>query len=121
RSTRPRISRGRRPGCASPLRTAHRSPPSRGAARVRGAMAEGAGPTRLAIAWELHQVEHLAPWCELLRMPLLVTDNGPLDAVARAYPGLAVEKATGIAMPEDPPALGPLIAERSPRAIFYSD
>ena len=84
-------------------------------------MADGAGPARLAIAWELHQVEHLAPWCELLRMPLLVTDNGRLDAVAQAYPGLVVEKALGIAMPDGLPALGRLIAERSPRAIFYSD
>ena len=84
-------------------------------------MAERTPGGRLAIAWELHQVEHLAPWCELLRIPLLVADNGPLHAVAHAYPGLAVERAHGIVLPDAMSAFAGAIMERAPRAVFYSD
>ena len=84
-------------------------------------MADRAAETRLAIAWEAHHVEHLAPWCELLRMPMLVAGDAQLAAVAQTYPGVAVLLARGIAMPDDLALLARAIRERAPRAIFYSD
>jgi hypothetical protein len=84
-------------------------------------MADGARTDRVAVAWELHHVEHLAPWCAMLRMPLLVADHGALPAVAATYPGVAVERLRGVAFPAEPATLARALASRAPRAVFYSD
>lgn len=43
----------------------------------------------LAVAWQAHHVEHLAPWCGILGAPLIVDDRPAATAAARLYPDLA--------------------------------
>jgi hypothetical protein len=90
-------------------------------------MADAREPARLAIAWHPHHVEHLAPWCELLDMPLLLAESPALDvipaldAIAADYPGVRIERMPGIVLPDRLDVLAHAIAARSPRTIFYSE
>lgn len=84
-------------------------------------MADAPAHERLAFAWHPHHVEHLAPWCELLDMPLLLADAPSLDAIAADYPDLAIERMRGVVLPERLDVFAHAIAARSPHAIFYSE
>jgi hypothetical protein len=75
----------------------------------------------VALAWEPHHVEHLAPWCEALAVPLLLPERPDLFAVAGAYPGLVVERVPGWTMPEGIGVAGAAIRRRAPHVVLYSD
>ena len=84
-------------------------------------MADAREHARLAVAWHPHHVEHLAPWCELLDMPLLLADSPALDAIVGDYPGVRFERMPGVVIPERLDALAQTILLRAPRAVFYSE
>jgi hypothetical protein len=84
-------------------------------------MAEARANARLAVAWHPHHVEHLAPWCALLDMPLLLADVPSLDAIAGDYPGVRFERMPGVVIPERVDGLAQTIAIRAPRVVFYSE
>jgi len=75
----------------------------------------------LALAWELHHIEHLAPWCEALGIPLLLPEVPDLVPAAVAYPGVRVDRVAGWAMPEAIGRLGAAVRQRAPRVLLYSD
>ena len=84
-------------------------------------MADAERGARLAIAWHPHHAEHLAPWCELLDMPLLLSDGAHLDRIADDYPGVRVERARGARMSRQVALFAHAIRKRAPSAIFYSE
>jgi hypothetical protein len=84
-------------------------------------MADAPVHDRVAVAWHPHHVEHLAPWCELLDMPLLVAEAPSLDAIAADYPGVRFERMPGVVLPDRLDAFAQTIALRAPRAVFYSE
>ncbi|CAG1007235.1 hypothetical protein BURK1_03379 [Burkholderiales bacterium] len=84
------------------------------------AASTGAGGC-LALAWHPHHVEHLAPWCGIVGMPMLLADSPGLYAASRCYPGLDTAWAHGVRMPAAVDAFAGAIRERAPRVVFYSD
>ena len=84
-------------------------------------MPDAAASARVAVAWDPHHVEHLAPWCELLDMPLLVADRPELEAAASGYPGVRAERLRGVVLPDRLDMFPHALAARRPRAIFYSE
>jgi hypothetical protein len=75
----------------------------------------------LALAWEPHQVEHLAPWCEALGFPMLLPEQPDLASAARVYPGVAVERLAGWTMPQTIGQLRAAVRKRGARVVLYSD
>lgn len=84
-------------------------------------MPDAPASARVAVAWHPHHVEHLAPWCELLGMPLLLADLPALEAAASGYPGVRAERMPGVVLPERLDTFAHAIAARRPLAIFYSE
>ena len=75
----------------------------------------------LAIAWYPHHVEHLAPWCEIMGVPMLLADSPGLFAATRCYPGLDVAWAHGVRMPAGRDPFARAIRERRPGVVYCSD
>jgi hypothetical protein len=75
----------------------------------------------LAVAWHPHHVEHLAPWCEIMGMPMLVPDRPRLRAAALAYPGLEIAWTQDVVVPDWIEQLAWAIRQRAPSAVFYSE
>jgi hypothetical protein len=74
----------------------------------------------VAVAFHPHHVEHLAPLCALMRMPMLVCDGPGQRAAAECYPGLQV---AGVHDVTTQSGLACMIADvrgRRPQAVFYS-
>lgn len=85
-------------------------------------MAETAFPgDALAIAWHPHHVEHLAPWCEIMGMPMLVDARPETLAAARCYPGLAFASTPGLVATPDLRAFAREARARAPRVVFVSE
>ena len=78
-------------------------------------------PGGLAIAWYPHHVEHLAPWCEIMGVPMLLADSPGLFAATRCYPGLDVAWAHGVRMPAGRDPFARAIRERRPGVVYCSD
>ncbi|MFI4953833.1 MAG: hypothetical protein ACHP7M_11895, partial [Burkholderiales bacterium] len=78
------------------------------------------GASSVAVAFHPHHVEHLAPLCALMRMPMLVCDGPGQRAAAECYPGLQV---AGVHDVTTQSGLACMIADvrgRRPQAVFYS-
>ena len=74
-----------------------------------------------AVAGRPHHVGHLAPWCGIMGMPMLLADVPGLFGATRCYPGLHVAWAHGVRMPAGVEPFARAIRERAPRIVNYSD
>ncbi|MEO8485287.1 MAG: CDP-glycerol glycerophosphotransferase family protein [Betaproteobacteria bacterium] len=54
-------------------------------------------------------------------MPLVVANHPQLDTAALAYPGVRVERASGVGIADVIASLGRMVRERAPQAVFYSE
>ena len=74
----------------------------------------------VAVAFHPHHVDHLAPWCELLDLPLFLCDGPGQRDAARCYPNL---KLAGVHDVTTPPGLARMIAAvraLRPGVVLYS-
>jgi hypothetical protein len=75
----------------------------------------------IALAWFPHHVEHLAPWCALLGMPIVLPEHPVLRHAVLAYPGLDAEWVPGVWQPNGIVPLAAAVRARAPRVVFYSE
>lgn len=75
---------------------------------------------KLAVAFYPHHIEHLAPLCALLDMPMLVCDSPGQAAAAACYPQLDVTWLRGIDHATPARDAGARVREMAPQVIFYS-
>lgn len=74
----------------------------------------------LAVAFHPHHVEHLAPLCALMRMPMLVCDGPGQRAAVRCYPDLTIAGVHDVSTPAGLAGMIGDIRARRPHAVFYS-
>lgn len=75
----------------------------------------------LAAAWHPHHIDHLAPWCELLRAPLAVDGRAELAAAARPYPAIRWTALAGTDARADFTAFAQRVRGLAPRVLLISE
>ncbi len=75
----------------------------------------------LAVAFFPHHVEHLAPVCGMLGVPMLACDSPGQRAALLSYPALSTDLIGGLRMPEGVERVVARIDELGPDVVLYSD